>query len=194
MQVGFSVNMNIPRQEYPRPQFERRDWMNLNGLWQFEIDNDASGEARALYKEGVPLCGTINVPFCPESKLSGVEHKDFIKGVWYKRTINIPDTSGKIFIHFGAADYICRIYVNGTLAGEHKGGYISFSFDISSLIRKGENEICVYCSDDTLSPLIPSGKQSDKYESYGCLYTRTTGIWQTVWLEFIPEEYIELVK
>ena len=194
MQVGFSVNMNIPRQEYPRPQFERRDWMNLNGLWQFEIDNDASGEARALYKEGVPLCGTINVPFCPESKLSGVEHKDFIKGVWYKRTINIPDTSGKIFIHFGAADYICRIYVNGTFAGEHKGGYISFSFDISFLIRKGENEICVYCSDDTLSPLIPSGKQSDKYESYGCLYTRTTGIWQTVWLEFIPEEYIEWVK
>ena len=115
MQVGFSVNMNIPRQEYPRPQFERRDWMNLNGLWQFEIDNDASGEARTLYKEGVPLCGTINVPFCPESRLSGVEHKDFIKGVWYKRTINIPDTSGKIFIHFGAADYICRIYVNGTL-------------------------------------------------------------------------------
>lgn len=84
--------MNIPRAEYPRPQFVRKDWYNLNGQWQFEIDNGRSGEVRGLQNEGVALSGSILVPFCPESKLSGVAHTDFMYGVWYKRTVELKKT------------------------------------------------------------------------------------------------------
>lgn len=186
--------MAIQRKEHPKPQFERKGWHNLNGKWQFEIDNGRSGEERGLYKEGVKLSSKINVPFCPESKLSGVGHTDFMYGVWYKRLVNIPSVNGKVFLHFGAVDYKCKAFVNGKEAGVHKGGYVSFKFDVTSLIREGENEICVYAEDDTRSRLIPTGKQCMKYASYGCEYTRTTGIWQTVWLEFVPDNYIEKVK
>jgi len=184
----------IPRPEYPRPQFARADWMNLNGQWQFEIDNGCSGEERGLQQEGVRLSGEITVPFCPESKLSGVEHKEFMYGVWYKRSVTLPKRSGKTVLHFGAVDHHCRAFVNGKLVGDHKGGYVSFSFDITGAIREGENEIAVFAQDDTKDRLIPSGKQSARYGSYGCYYTRTTGIWQTVWLEFMPESCIESIK
>ena len=186
--------MNIPRSEYPRPQFVREGWMNLNGEWQFEIDNGRSGEARGLQNEGVSLEGKITVPFCPESELSGVCHKDFMYGVWYKRRVTVDTLSEKTLLHFGAVDYICKAYVNGQFAGEHKGGYVSFSFDITSLLRVGENEIAVYALDDTRDRSIPTGKQSDRYASHGCFYTRTTGIWQTVWLEFMPKTHIKSVK
>ena len=169
--------MIIPRSEHPKPQFERPNWLNLNGEWQFEIDNGKSGESRGLSKENVALNGSITVPFCPESKLSSVEHKDFMYGVWYKRKINLEKLSGRTVLHFGAVDYICKAFVNGKFVGEHKGGYVSFGFDITSALREGENEITVYAIDDTRDRLIPSGKQSDRYESYGCSYTRTTGIW-----------------
>ncbi len=186
--------MNIPRPEYPRPQFVREQWMNLNGTWQFEIDNSRSGEARGLYKEGVALQGSITVPFCPESKLSGVQNTDFMLGVWYKRVVNLPSVKGKTRLHFGAVDYRCCVYVNGVWIGEHKGGYASFSMDIGHALREGDNEITVYAEDDTRDRTIPSGKQSASYHSWGCYYTRTTGIWQTVWLEFLPEEYIASVR
>ena len=186
--------MQIPRPEYPRPQFVRDAWCNLNGTWQFEIDQGKSGAVRGLYREGAELSGSITVPFCPESSLSGVGYKDFMYGVWYKRKVNIPAQTGRTVLHFGAVDYFCRVYVNGEVAGEHKGGYVSFSFDITELIREGENEIAVFARDDTRSGKIPSGKQSYKYASFGCFYTRTTGIWQTVWLEFTPKSYIRSVK
>lgn len=96
--------------------------------------------------------------------------------------------------NFGAVDYHCRAFFNGKLVGDHKGGYVSFSFDITEAIREGENEIAVFAQDDTKDRLIPSGKQSARYGSYGCYYTRTTGIWQTVWLEFMPESCIESIK
>ena len=98
--------MNIPRSEYPRPQFIREGWMNLNGEWQFEIDNGRSGEARGLQNEGVSLEGKITVPFCPESELSGVCHKDFMYGVWYKRRVTVDTLAEKTLLHFGAVDYI----------------------------------------------------------------------------------------
>ena len=186
--------MSIPRSEYPRPQFVRPGWMNLNGQWQFEIDQGRSGEARCLQQEGVQLSDRITVPFCPESKLSGVGYTDFIYGVWYKRTVSLPAAEGRTVLHFGAVDYHCRAFVNGEFAGEHKGGYVSFSFDITHLVREGENEITVFAQDDTRDRLIPSGKQSMIYQSRGCYYTRTTGIWQTVWLEFTPKTYIKHVK
>lgn len=186
--------MQISRPEYPRPQFERKNWLNLNGIWQFEIDNGRSGLDRGLSQEGYELNSRINIPFCPESKLSSVVHKDFMYGVWYKRTVNLDNAKGRVILHFGAVDYYCRAFVNGTLVGEHKGGYISFSFDITDAIREGENEITVYAEDDTRDRLIPSGKQSKLYDSHGVVYSRTTGIWQTVWLEFIPNTHINSVK
>ncbi len=186
--------MQIPRKEYPRPQFVRSGWLNLNGQWQFEIDNGRSGEARGLAKEGTALSGEITVPFCPESKLSGVGYTDFMLGVWYKRTVTLDTLAPRTLLHFGAVDYRCKAFVNGQFVGEHKGGYVSFAFDITSALREGENEITVYAEDDTRDRLIPSGKQSSKYGSYGCYYTRTTGIWQTVWLEFTAATYVDYVK
>ena len=186
----------IYRQEHPKPQFERDNWMNLNGQWAFEIDNGRSGEARGLHNPDAKLDGVINVPFCPESKLSGVEHKDFMYGVWYQRTVVLTEAqcAQRTFIHFGAVDYECNVYINGKLAGYHKGGFTSFKFEITDLVVAGENVITVNALDDTRNRLIPTGKQCPHYYSRGCSYTRTTGIWQTVWLEFTPKAYIKKFK
>ncbi|MBR4863756.1 MAG: beta-galactosidase [Oscillospiraceae bacterium] len=186
--------MHIPRQEHPKPQFMRKGYINLNGQWQFEIDNGRSGEARGLQKIGVKLGSTITVPFCPESMLSGVANRDFMNGVWYKRTVDLPRQEGCVRLHFGAVDYACKAFVNGNEVGEHKGGYSSFFFDITAFLQPGENEIALYATDDSRDPLIPSGKQSMLYDSYRCYYTRTTGIWQTVWLELLPQSYVESVR
>lgn len=186
--------MQNPRQEHPKPQFMRPGYLNLNGCWQFETDNGCSGEDRGLHTPGRVLSGTITVPFCPESKLSGVENRDFMNGVWYKRTVELKKPTGRVRLHFGAVDYRCKAFVNGSVAGEHTGGYSSFFFDITDLLLEGENEITVFARDDSRDPLIPSGKQSMQYGSYRCFYTRTTGIWQTVWLEFLPEYHIEKVR
>lgn len=183
------------RPEHPKPQFMRENWLNLNGEWDFELDNGRSGIARKMYEDG-DFSMKINVPFCPQSKLSGLEILDFMYGVWYRRTINLTADriSGKTFIHFGAVDYKAYVYINGKQAGTHSGGYISFKFDISDLVIEGENTIVVYAEDDERCPFIPRGKQSEEYYSHHCDYTRTTGIWQTVWLEFAPKTYIEKVK
>ncbi|MBE6964490.1 MAG: beta-galactosidase [Ruminococcaceae bacterium] len=186
--------MQIFRKEHPKPQFVRENWENLNGEWEFEIDNGRSGIERGLYKPGVSLSGKINVPFCPESKLSGIENTDFMYGVWYKRKVNVETLFPRTVIHFGAVDYKCVVWINGERAGEHSGGYSSFVFDITKLLKQGENVITVYAEDDTRSPLISCGKQSDRFFPYACWYTRTTGIWQTVWLEHTPESFIKSVK
>ncbi|MEG2604126.1 MAG: beta-galactosidase [Clostridia bacterium] len=183
---------NIPRPEYPRPQFVREGWMNLNGRWQFEIDNGNTGESRGLvHKE--KLDSEILVPFCPESELSGVQHTDFMAAVWYRRSFTLPaEALGKrVILHFGAVDYRCKAWVNGKLVGENEGGYHSFSFEITSALCTGENTLVVLAVDDTRSGLQPSGKQSVRYESYACSYTRTTGIWQTVWLEWVSDSFIQ---
>lgn len=186
--------MTILRAEHPRMQFKRNNWINLNGKWQFEIDNARSGEHRGLQNEGVALSGTILVPFCPESRLSGIGHTDYMRGVWYKRTIDLADTAGVLRLHFGAVDYRAKVFVNGTFVGEHAGGYSSFYVDISAAVRQGQNEIAVYAEDDTTDRTIPSGKQSSTFASQGCFYTRTTGIWQTVWLERLPATHLESVR
>ena len=188
--------MSIPRPEHPKPQFQRANWENLNGTWSFEIDNGRSGAARGLKNADAVLSGSIIVPFCPESELSGVGHKDFMLGVWYQRKITLTEEqcAGRVFLHFGAVDHECTVYVNGKKAGSHKGGYISFKFEITELVAAGENVITVNAIDDCRNPMIPRGKQSELYYSHGCDYTRTTGIWQTVWLEFTPKDYIKSVK
>lgn len=186
----------IFRQEHPKPQFQRDNWLNLNGVWGFEIDNARSGDARRLQDPDAVLSSSINVPFCPESKLSGVEHKDFMLGVWYQKKVELTaaQCENRVVLHFGAVDYECDVFVNGKKAGSHKGGFVSFCFDISHLIAAGENVITVYARDDVRDGRIPRGKQCIEYASRGCYYTRTTGIWQTVWLEFTPKTYIKGVK
>ena len=185
--------MTMPRPEHPKMQLRRDNWQNLNGQWQFEIDNGRSGIARGLMKNDVALNSEITVPFCPESDLSGVGHKDFMYGVWYKRTITVSEEqlAGLVRLHFGAVDYKCTVYVNEKKVGTHVGGYVSFYFDIAEYLVAGENTITVYAEDDTRDPLVPRGKQSEEFYSHGCDYTRTTGIWQTVWVEFLPIVHLE---
>ena len=187
--------MNIPRPEHPNPQWERENFINLNGEWEFEFDFGKSAMERELYKKG-PLSQKIIVPFCPESTLSGIGYTDFIPSVCYRKAINISkeQLKGNIFLHFGAVDFHSYIYVNEKLVGEHIGGYSSFKIDITNFACEGENILFVIAHDDTKSKSQASGKQSERYDSYGCFYTRTTGIWQTVWLEFVPKEYIKSCK
>lgn len=186
---------DIPRPEYPRPQFERKNWLNLNGIWQFEMDPGRSGIDRGLPNAG-KLSGEILVPFPPESSLSGVGHRDFIPAVWYRRTFEIPQSweNKRVLLHFEASDYQTRVWLNGREVGSHRGGYTPFTFEITDLVRDGENTLVVYVEDDTRSPLQPTGKQSPTYHSHGCVYTRTTGIWQTVWLEAVPRTYISRLR
>ena len=129
----------IPRSEYPRPQFVRPGWMNLNGEWQFEIDHGGSGRARGLAEKN-PLERTILVPFCPESELSGVGYKDFMEAVWYRRTFTLPKEAigQRVLLHFGAVDYKCEAWINGQSVGVHEGGYVSFEFEITDALKEGE--------------------------------------------------------
>lgn len=179
--------------EYYNPQFNRLNTMTLNGEWDFEIDNDFSGFKRDLLKGS--LSGKIEVPFSPESELSGVGHKDFIKACWYKKRFTLEDNGGlpRTTLNFGAVDYEAKVYLNGKYVGKHAGGYTPFSFDITKELKAGENEITVYV-EDNINANVPSGKQSAKTESFGCFYTRTTGIWQSVYLEFTANKYIKSVR
>lgn len=186
--------MNISRNEYPRPTLVRDEWINLNGCWQFEIDNAMVGTEKEFYSGNTELSDKINVPFCPESKLSGIGHTDFMNCVWYKKSFNLDRGDKRVILHFGAVDYQARVYINGEFAGEHIGGYTSFSLDITKHVVSGENCIVVCAEDDLRSGKQPSGKQSPKLESFGCFYTRTTGIWQTVWLELVDNCYIKNVR
>ena len=183
------------RPEHPNPQFYRPSWINLNGEWEFEYDFGTSGYDRKLYNAD-SFSGKINVPFCPESKLSGLENKDFLNCVWYKRSFELPDDweGGHTLVHFGAVDYFSRIFVNKKEVGTHIGGYTSFTFDITEYVSAGKNEIIVMAQDNNRTAKQPCGKQSHVYDSVGCDYTRTTGIWQTVWLEHTPESYIKSFK
>lgn len=187
--------MTIPRSEHPDPQFQRKNWLNLNGEWDFEFDFGNSG-LRAGVLEKDEWSRKINVPFCPESKLSGIEYTDFIAAVWYRKSVTVTEAQleGRVLIHFGAVDYETYLYVNGEEAGYHKGGYTSFTFDITEFLTAGENVVAVNARDDVRDPLVPRGKQSELYNSHGCDYTRTTGIWQTVWLEFVPKAYVKSFK
>lgn len=186
------VSSSIPRPEYPRPELVRDRWINLNGQWDFTLDLSDSGEERDL-PLGRGFDRKILVPFAPESALSGIGFTDFMPAVWYRRTLIIPaDWKGqRIILHFEAADYQTTVWINGKKVGQHSGGYTPFSLDITDYCEKNENLLVVRCRDDVRSNLQPAGKQSKRYHSYSCLYRRTTGIWQTVWLEPVPAVFIE---
>jgi len=176
----------IPRPEHPRPQFVRADWLNLNGEWQFEIDAGDSGIERGMLE--AQLKDRIIVPFCPESDLSGIGHKDFMRAVWYRRTVDTPASwvGKKILLHFQAVDYDTTVWVNGKEAARHRGGFTPFTVDLEDFAAPGEPLTIVVRARDEGKGSQPRGKQATRYAPYSCLYTRTTGIWQTVWLEAVP--------
>jgi len=186
----------MPRPEHPKPQFQRDTWLNLNGEWNFAFDFDVVGLKEGWAKDPSGFEKKIIIPFCPESELSGIKYTGFIPAVWYHRTFAVPSTWDglRVFLHFGAVDYDCRAWVNGTNVGRHYGGSSSFCFEITAALRAGENDLVVCALDDVRSDVQPSGKQSRRLESHGVVYTRTTGIWQTVWLEARPQRFIESVR
>ncbi|HEY1788844.1 MAG TPA: glycoside hydrolase family 2 TIM barrel-domain containing protein [Verrucomicrobiae bacterium] len=189
--LSLSLSAEIPRPEHPRPDAFRKNWLNLNGIWQFEIDDADTGVARGL-QSGENLDSKIVVPFCPESKLSWVNHYGIMKHLWYRRTFQLPKrmSGQRILLHFGAVYYSADVFVNGAPAGSHTGGSESFDFEITRLLRAGKNEIVVHVFDDVASGSQPAGKQTPTV-SHGCLYTRTSGIWQTVWLEAVGSSFVE---
>ena len=171
----------------PRPQFFRDDWLCLNGEWQFEIDQGDSGIQRGLLER--ELNSKIIVPFCPESALSGIENHDYYNAVWYRRDITIPtDWAGRrVLLHFQAVDYDSTVWVNGVEVGRHRGGFSPFSCDLTGVTEPGDEiSIVLRARDDGQRPQ-PRGKQARDYGPQGTIYVRTTGIWQSVWLEPVPD-------
>ncbi len=183
------VNPAAPLPEYPRPQMVRSNWTNLNGLWQYSILPKS--------EQAIPAStqGTILVPFAVESSLSGVGKtvgKDSV--LWYKRTVQVPSAKNKkVLMHFGAVDWQCTVFVNGKEVGSHKGGYDPFSVDITSALKSGnKQDIAIHVWDPSDDGPQPRGKQVKR--PHGIWYTPVTGIWQTVWLEAVPQTYIAETK
>ncbi|RFU86065.1 beta-galactosidase [Streptomyces triticagri] len=180
-----------PRPEYPRPSFVRTDWLNLNGTWEFARDPGDSGLERGLV-EAAELPERITVPFCPESELSGIGDTDFHHAVWYRRTVRIPAewTGRRPVLHFGAVDHDATVWVNGREIARHSGGFTSFAADIGDAVRPGEDAVIVVRARDAAQGPQARGKQSTLYANHTCLYHRTTGIWQTVWLEPVAPTHL----
>jgi len=180
----------VPRPEYPRPQFRREDWTNLNGEWRFAFDDGEVGLAEgwqnvtAAGLEGSPFDRSITVPFSYQSRLSGIGETAFHDVVWYARTFeHSPRGDERLLLHFGAVDYRAEVWVNGAHVASHEGGHTPFSADVTFALGEGKNVLVVRAEDPSRDATIPRGKQYWKEESEGIFYTRTTGIWQTVWLE-----------
>jgi beta-galactosidase/beta-glucuronidase len=193
--AGFSL-LAQPRPEYPRPQFERDSWQNLNGEWTYELDPVKTGHERHL-NDSKGFAGKIVVPFAPESGLSGVGHKEFIPSIWYQREITVPENwAGKdILLNFGAVYYVSEIYVDGQFVDRHFGGSDSFTVDITRFVTPGKtHSLVVNASSDLRGRMQSAGKQSLRHGPFECMYTRTTGIWQTVWMEAVAPTGIQRVK
>ena len=179
-----------PRPEYPRPQFTRPDWLCLNGAWDFEIDRGDSGLERGLRE--AELSDTITVPFCPESELSGVGDTDFLEAVWYRRTVRVPEAwvGKRALLHFQAVDHDTTVWVNGVEVARHRGGFTPFTADLAGIAAPGEDAVIVVRARDSRHGHQARGKQATWYGNSGCHYTRTTGIWQTVWMEPVPDVHL----
>lgn len=170
----------IPRPEYPRPDFQREKWLPLNGEWDFSFDEPIFDQK-------------ILVPFACETKLSGIHDPSFHNAVWYRRSFSLPEPmhDRQILLHFGAVDYTCRLWVNDQFIREHTGGQCGFSADITDALNaSGENVIVLEARDDPADLEMPRGKQYWKPESESIFYTRTTGIWQSVWLEAVSPMHL----
>ena len=184
-----NIDVNQPWNEYPRPMMQRQQWLNLNGMWSYAITDKQTAKPAAWQ-------GEILVPFCVESALSGVgKLLDENHALWYRTSFAIPkkwDKRQRVMLNFGAVDWSAEVWVNGTRVGSHTGGYTAFSFDVTdALVRKGDNELVVRVLDATDVGYQPCGKQRSK--ARGIWYTPVSGIWQTVWLEPVPQTRIERV-
>ncbi len=181
---GEALDRSAPLPEYPRPQLVRGSYLNLNGPWEYAFTADM--------KKPEEYAGEIVVPFSPESPLSGVG-RTLRAGeyLWYRRRFTLPEgfNIGRVLLHFGAVDQSARVWVNGHDAVAHTGGYLPFSADITELLEDGENTLLVRCADDTDESWHTRGKQKTK--KGGIWYTPLSGIWQTVWCESVPENYIK---
>jgi beta-galactosidase/beta-glucuronidase len=182
------------KEEYPRPQFVRSQWENLNGEWDFSFDDEKKGQ-ELHWEQSFPEQKKILVPFTYETEKSGIHDSTHHAVVWYSRVFHAENIEkGKnILLHFEGCDYCTSVYVNGLYAGSHRGGYNRFTFDITDAVRPGENRITVRV-EDTGSVEIPRGKQRWEKDNFGCWYVQTTGIWKTVWTETVPAERIASVK
>jgi beta-galactosidase/beta-glucuronidase len=177
---------------YPRPQLERAHWLSLDGPWRFRFDR----ERRLHHPDDVdhwPL--TIEVPFPPESLTSGIGDRGFHPAVWYQREFEIDVAGGRVILHFGAVDYQARVWVNGVHVGSHEGGHTPFRFDITAALQaSGPQVITVLAEDDPHDLTKPRGKQDWQREPHSLWYPRTTGIWQTVWMERVARTYIDKIR
>lgn len=182
------IEVNNPLPEYPRPIMERAEWQNLNGLWDYAIQPVGNQKPSAFD-------GEILVPFALESSLSGVQKRlGHDNELWYQRSFTLPSRwkSDRVLLHFGAVDWKADVWVNNVKVGQHTGGYTPFSFDITAALNKGENTLVVKVWDSTDQGYQPRGKQVNRPE--GIWYTPVSGIWQTVWLEPVPEKHIENIR
>ena len=182
---GEKLDRDAPLPEYPRPQLRRESWLNLNGRWQYAIRPRKEGEP-AVFD------GEIIVPFSPECLLSGVQKIVMPEDrLWYKRSFSLPEgfRKDRLLLHFGAVDQSCQVFVNGQSVGGHEGGYLPFTCDITEAAAEGENILVVSVTDATSRSRHAYGKQS--FAPGGIWYTPQSGIWQTVWLESVPENHVE---
>lgn len=181
--------------DHPRPQFVRGDWMSLNGVWDFRFDDHNAGE-QERWQETFVETHKINVPFTYETRLSGIGIEEYHPYVWYNKKVHIPKEAGekRVILHFQAVDHVAKVWINGQMAGSHQGGYAAFSFDITPyLVFGADNQITVK-AEDSDSCTQPRGKQRWTKDNFECFYVQTTGIWQTVWLEYVEEQRLETVK
>ncbi len=183
------------QKDYPRPQFVRNDWASLNGIWNFGFDDGNKGEAEGWYKS-FHREKEICVPFTYETKKSNIHDEEIHHYVWYARKFEADKaktTRNKLILHFEGSDFLTKVWINGQLAGMHEGGYSRFSFDITNLITDGENLVVVKAEDHP-DAQQPRGKQRWISENFGCWYVQTTGIWKTVWMEYVPNISLRPVK
>jgi len=194
--LSLAVAQQIPRPEYPQPQFEREHWLNLNGQWEFEFDDANRGLTEDWAETGKTFSRRITVPYCFESAKSGIGDTSFHPWAWYRRSFSIPqDWKGRrVLLHFGAVDYRSMVWVNGRFAGRHEGGNVPFQFDITRYLKNGANTVTVRADDPPTDRYIPRGKQYWEPKSASIFYTRTSGIWQTVWLEAAGDSYLAGVR
>ena len=179
----------IMRSELPNPGFARANWRTLNGTWDFAFDPKDEFQRAGL--ENLVFDKSIVVPFCYESALSGIHTDMTSKSVWYKRTLSVTqqELEGAVLLHFGAVDHVAKVWLNGQFVGMHEGGFTPFQFEVSSLLKAGENTLIVK-AEDSYEQELPRGKQMWNKEPRSCFYRNTTGIWQSVWLEFTGRDYI----
>ena len=178
------------RNEYPRPHFRRDNWLSLNGIWEFEFDDNHDGELRGIHNGKIKLEREINVPFTYQYPLSGIGDKTFHDTLWYRRSFVYDRAGESAILGFNASDYITTVWVNGHYATTHQGGFAPFTVDITKYLNEGENVIVVRCY-DPLDPTIPRGKQSWLNDPFSCWYTPNSGIWQSVWIDFVGEDSVE---